>query len=287
MPLCLAAWRDALRNVNRSPENLLKKKNENDGRYAFPEPGLICSDSNLMRQNQYLTVWDKLRPVIINRMNSGMHQVTLLSNQQWRTILGGRQPSDKTRAGSSRIALNDLLSPESVEAGVDLSLMYELPVRQFSNHEAQQMLWELSELSFRYELVMLDGRAVMECIFKDKSYLKELLSPLTRKTDILRCFPFSPSEPRHLAYVSVDHTSRGLASPAIRDRLPYLTALRLVMSHWGGYEKNHLGWLQVPTQDAPDVELQHYERAIALFYTQTFFHHFGRAAVVPMYLSDM
>ena len=284
MPLCLDAWRDALRNVNQKPENLLEKLTENDGKYAFPEPGLICSDNNPTRQNQYLTVWDKLSPVIINRMSAGTHQVTLLSNQQWRTILGGRQPSDKTRAGSSRISLNELLSPESVEAGVDLSRMYEVPVRQYSIREAQRMLWELSELSFRYELVMLDRRAVMGGVFEDTVYKDSLLSPLIRETDILWCFPFGPSEPHHLAYVSVDHASRGLASPAIRDRFPYLTALRRVMHDWAGYEKHHLGWLEEPTQDAPDIELYHYEQTIAHFYTQMFFHHFGRAAIVPMYL---
>ena len=59
-----------------------------------------------------------------------------------------------------RTALNDLLSPDATEAGVDLSRLHEVLVRDFSVHEAQQKLWELSELSFHYELIMLDQRAI-------------------------------------------------------------------------------------------------------------------------------
>ena len=287
MPLCLDAWRHALQNVDRSPGNLLPKQFQNDGKYAFPEPGLICSGNHLARQNQYLTVWEHLRPVIINRMSSDMHRVTLLSNQDWCIVLGGRQPSDKTRTGSLHICLNNLLSPDAAKAGVDLSRIHEAPVKDYSAHEAQQILWELSELSFRYELLMLDRRAIMQLAqaAEDKEF-KDWLSPMSREIHVLHCFPFSPSEPHHLAYVPADHASRGLAFPAIRDRLPYLNALHRLMADWDGYTTHHVGRLHILTQDAPDIELNHYENAITRFYTQTFYRYFGHAAIVPMYLSQ-
>ena len=284
MPLCLDAWRNALQNVDRS--DLLPKQFQNDGKYAFPEPGLICSGNNPTRQNRYLAVWDYLRPVIINRMSSDMHSVTLLSNQEWRTVLGGRPPSDQTRTGSLRTALNDLLSPDATEAGVDLSRLHEVLVRDFSVREAQQKLWELSELSFRYELIMLDRQAIpLASEIEDNKEYKASLSPMARETYVLRCFPFSPSEPHHLAHISINHASQGLASPSIRDRLPYLDNLRRVMTDWDGYIKHHVSRLQCLTQESPKVELEHYEMVIAWFYTQTFYRFFGRAAIIPMYMS--
>jgi hypothetical protein len=287
MPLCLDAWRKALllAGQNSATWRLEKKQSPNDGRYAFPEPGLFCSGDNLVRQNQYLTVWDHLRPVIINRMSSDMGQIELLANQQWRTLLGAHPSSDKTRSGASRLSLNDLLSRDAAEAGVDLSRIHEAPVKQYSISEAQTILWELSELGFRYELVMLDRRAIEPRVFEDQRYKDALLSPLIRESTILRCFPFGPSEPRHLAYTPIHHASRGLASPAVRDRLPYLTALRHVMGEWDGYEKSELGRLQTPTQNSRDSDLYYYEESIAQFYIKMFFRFFGRAAIMPMYIT--
>jgi hypothetical protein len=287
MPLCLDAWRKALQSANQNSATcrLEEKQSPNDGRYAFPEPGLFCSGDNPVRQNQYLTIWDHLRPAIINRMSSDMGQTELLGSQQWRTLLGARPSSDKTRSGASRMSLNDLLSGDAADAGVDLSRIHEAPVNQYSVSEAQRILWELSELGFRYELVMLDRRAIQPRVIEDQRYKDFLLSPLTRESVILRCFPFGPSEPRHLAYAPIHHASRGLASPAVRDRLPYLTALRHVMGEWDGYEKTELGRLQTPTQNSRESDLYYYEESIAQFYVQMFFRFFGRAAIVPMYLT--
>ncbi|KAF8326720.1 hypothetical protein F5887DRAFT_1084334 [Amanita rubescens] len=287
MPLCLDAWRKALllAGQNSATWPLEKKKSPNDGRYAFPEPGLFCYSDNLVRQNRYLTVWDHLHLAIINRMSSDMGQIDLFSSQQWRTLLGAHPSSEKTRTEALRISLNDLLSSDAAEAGVDLSRIHEASVKQYSVSEAQTVLWELSELGFRYELVMLDRRAIEPRVIEDQRYKDSLLSPLKRETHILRCFPFGPSEPRHLAYVPINHASRGLASPAVRDRLPYLTALRYLMGEWDGYEKSELGRLQTPTQNSRDRDLYYYEESIAQFYVQMFFRFFGRAAIIPMYLT--
>jgi len=156
---------------------------------------------------------------------------------------------------------------------------------QYSVSEAQTVLWELSELGFRYELAMLDRRAIEPRVFEDQRYKDSLLSPLIRESHILRCFPFGPSEPRHLAYVPIHHASRGLASLAVRDRLPYLIALRCVMGEWDGYEKSQLGRLQTPTQNSRDSDIYYYEESITQFYVQMFFRFFGRAAIIPMYLT--
>ena len=279
-----------METVDRRPERLYsaKKLNDNDGRYAFPEPGIFCSGDKLDRRNQFLTVWEILYPIVVNRMSSDMGSITLLSNEQWRILLAGRQPNDKTRRGSMRISITDLLTPDATAVGVDLSQIHEAPVREYSIREVREKLWELSELSFRFDLIMLDYKAftAKELRYQatNDEYKAQAWSPLTRDPLIMACFPFGPSDPHHLAFIHPDHARHGLASPAIQDRLPYLNALRKVLGEWDGFAMHDLGRLQIPTEDAPEVESLHYERVIACFYTQSYFRFFGRAAIIPMHL---
>ncbi|KAF8330683.1 hypothetical protein F5887DRAFT_1081524 [Amanita rubescens] len=288
MPPCLDSWRAALRAVDQRRQCLysLEKLSSNDGKYAFPEPGIFCSGDNARRRNKFLTVWEILQPVVVNRMSSDLGSVSLLSNEQWRILLAGREPNDKTKRGSVRASITDLLSQDALDLGVGLSKIHEVEVGEYSIRDAQGVLWELAEMSFRFDLVMLDKKALAARGLENTAYNMQLLSPLSRQRLIMACFPFGPADPRHLAFVDRQHARRGLASPTIRDRIPYLNALRAVMKEWDGYEVHPIGRLEVLTEDAPVVEGMVYEEAVAHFYTQSFFRFFGRAAIVPMYLED-
>ncbi|KAF8322384.1 hypothetical protein F5887DRAFT_1028526 [Amanita rubescens] len=103
-------------------------------------------------------------------------------------------------------------------------------------------MWGISELSFRFELLILDRH----------------LDSLVREGLVLRCF-FRPNQPRRLATVSVRNARLGLASPDVRDRLPYLHALCRVMFEWDNYHRHHVARLPSPTAEAPENELLHYE----------------------------
>ena len=290
MPSCLDSWRDALEEVDCRPERLYSavKLDDNDGRYAFPEPGIFCSGDNPNRRNKFLTMWEIIQPIIINRMSSDLGSISLLSNEQWRILLAGRQPNDKTKRGSARISISELLSPDAAAVGIDFSHIHEAPVREYSICEAQEKLWELAELSFRFDLIMLDRKAfsARELRYQtaNDEYKAKAWSPLAREPLIMACFPFSPSDPHHLAFVHPDHASRGLASPVIQDRLRFLTALHVVMAEWDDYAMHDLGCLEIPKEDTPEVEIHHYERVVACFYTQCYYRFFARAAIVPMYL---
>ena len=287
MPPCLDSWRAALHAVDRNPEHLYsrEKLSPNDGKYAFPEPGIFCSGDNAPRRNKFLTIWEILQPVVVNRMSSDSDSVNLLSNEQWHIILAGREPS-RSKRGSARASILDLLSPDAQELGVELSTIQTVEARDYSTRRAQEVLWELAELSFRFDLVMLDKKALAARGLENTAYNASLLSPLYRERLILACFPFGPSDPRHLAFIEHQHARRGLASPTIRDRIPYLNALRAVMKEWDGYEIHIIGRLAVLTEDAPAIKGRVYEEAVAHFYTQSYFRFFGRAATLPMYLEN-
>ena len=91
-----------------------------------------------------------------------------------------------------------------------------------------------------------------------------------------------PSWPAlHLASVSVQNAHQGLVSPTVQDRLPYLDVLHQVMCDWIDYPEHHIARLPRPTSQSPEVEIMHYEYALARFYTQMYFCYFGRAAIIP------
>ncbi|KAF8342357.1 hypothetical protein F5887DRAFT_974804, partial [Amanita rubescens] len=102
-------------------------------------------------------------------------------------------------------------------------------------------MWGISELSFRFELLILDR---------------------------------------------LRNARLGLASPDVRDRLPYLHALCRVMFEWDNYHRHHVARLPSPTAEAPENELLHYEYPLARFYTHNYFRYFGRAAIIPRTLPD-
>lgn len=234
MAPALQSWQNALSAVNCSPEELFSstKLAENDGRYAFPEPGLFCSGNNDRRRNRFLTIWSTIRDICIYRLASNASRVRLLSNQDWRTFLNGNAPNQQTMAGASRQFLTNLLSPEATALGLDISHLHEVADREFTVRETQEHMWGISELSFRFELFILDRRALDRRLFEGRH---RDLDSLVREELILRCFYFCPDQPRHLATVSVQNARQGLALPNVRDRLPYLNGLRLVMSEWEGY----------------------------------------------------
>ena len=286
MSLSLKSWKKALGAVDHSPEMLFSptKLAENDGKYAFPEPGIFCSGDNANRRNRYLTTWTVIRDICIYRLASNASNVRLLSGQDWRTLLGGRAPNSESKAGASREFLKLLLSPEATKLGIDIANLHQVPDREFTVREVQENMWGISELSFRFELLMLDRRALDRRLFENR---RQELGSLVREELVLRCFYFRPDQPHHLASVSVQNARRGLASPNMRDRLPYLNALRRVMFEWVGYHRqDYLARLPLPTVDTPEVELLYYEYALARYYTQTYFHYFGRAATIPATLPE-
>ena len=285
MPPALQSWQTALSAVNCNPQELfsLTRLAENDGKYAFPEPGLFCSGDNDRRRNRFLTIWSTIRDICIYRLASNASRVRLVSNQDWHTLLSGRAPNQQTMAGASRQFITTLLSPEAAALGVDISHLHEVADREFTVRETQEHMWGISELSFRFELFILDRRALDRRLFEGRH---RDLDSLVREELILRCFYFRTDQPRHLVSVSVQNARHGLASPNVRDRLPYLKALRLVMFEWEGYHRHHVAKLKVPTAETREDDLLHYKYALARFYTQTYYRYFAQAAIIPRTLLD-
>lgn len=260
--------------------------------YAFPEPGLVAGVQTPEKQARFLYNWLKARPALLYRLASSTSTARLLSNHSWRALLnyGGAdvQPlagssSKTTKSFQRRQEMHELLGNCMEEAGVDLQPMdddtHQVVWREQqvtlgtlpSTEVAQEILWELYELNFRFEFLAVDRRAQ---VVEDKS--------LGHQDLLLACFPGDAP----FMVVDIDLASKGLGSALLSERSPYIIAMKAVMRGWRGRVPKEIGALEKPFQEYTMQELVSLENAVAGFYTQSFFDHFGRAAIVPHCLPD-
>lgn len=260
MPLSIPAWRDALQAVNHDQRPL-----SYNTRYIFPEAALFAS-TNESRRTKFFTTWIAIRPACIYRIVS-VQKATPLSNQQWRDFLldGLLSLSRESKLVRRREEVRSMFAGALEELKID----FHAPSSDFSRDmrlsDMQRVLWELTELNFRFELLALDKRASSCNRDEDE-----------RQAMVLKCFPDND-----LLLVNTGLANVGLQSLDYRVRLPYLLGLKALLRDWDGLKPTPLVLPDFPSHDFTELEVRQLEDSIARFYTQSFYHFFGRAATVP------
>jgi len=261
-------------------EFALQEQIPTDLGYVFPEPALFVSTQSSIRQDVYFHGWLKYRDVLLYRLSSDFNAAPM-PNIVWRKLLAFELDNSKdkrdigaskrTRAAKQRDLVNDFLQDCLEAPGV---LFSETEVGQLSwngkvvenvsNLEREEILWELAELNFRFELLVLDSCASSN-VDDDRYKL------------VGECFPGCASG-ISLLVADLGAANHGLASTNWEERSQYLMALKRRMMTWRGdipliilVEKYK--WKE---QDIRDLE-----DAITSFYTQSFYRFFRRAAIVP------
>lgn len=138
------------------------------------------------------------------------------------------------------------------------------PPPRIADSEAQALLWRLSELNFRFEFLALHKRA----------------GPAGCNTVDCNQAICDALQVSSLQVVDMDTAGEGIHSNDWHSRLPSLLRLATIMRAWSGDKPLPL------LQDKPVLEYSErdtavLEEAVARFYTDMFFIHFGRAAVIP------
>jgi hypothetical protein len=263
MPLPISSWRDALKAVKRD-----ETPASYNTRYLFPEAAIFAS-TNETRRAKFFATWNVFRPACILRVFSADSLASPLSGQQWRDFLldglleHSREPTLVRQREQARAIFADALDELQI-----------VPCPPLSNHfptvpvdQAQKVLWELTELNFRFELLALDRRASASPSQNEHE----------RQAMVLKCFNV-PS----LIVVDVQHPNSGLQAHDWQQRLPFLLALRALMRDWNGLKPTPLLLPDLASLDMyTEADVQQLEIHIAHFYTQTFYSLFGRAAVIP------
>jgi len=76
----------------------------------------------------------------------------------------------------------------------------------------------------------------------------------------------------------------GLAADSLRDRLPHLISMVLVMQSWKGINPAAFDIANQSPPDISDQQAKELEDIVTKYYCQQFFNHFGHAAQVPHHL---
>jgi hypothetical protein len=253
-----------LADVKDDPSRVDERyRSANDRKYVFPDPGIFLG-ANAIRRAKYFLTWQAIEPACIHRLLSST--APPLSNQEWRDILIGSlefKSSDSACAKAQEHARR-LLGSAIDDLHLNVTDPATPPPPPISDHEAQAILWRLSELNFRFELLALHTRAgpagcdAVECDQAVRNALQ-----LTS-----------------LQAVDMATSLEGFRSRDWRSRLPSLLQLATLMRVWSGDKP--LPLLQdKPLAEYTELDTRVLEDAVARFYTDTFFVFFGRAAVIP------
>lgn len=184
---------------------------------------------------------------------------------------------ENTRSGKHReLAADFLQNCLDVVEGVELvdsngELKWNGHVVETPNNlEREEILWELAELNFRFELLALDARATGRRPGPDRQQL------------ITSCFPGGERGVGSLLIADLGAANHGLASENWEEKALYLVGLKKIMATWHGDPPliilaKKYKWSK--------CEIEDLEVAIASFYVQSFYNNFRRAPVVPRGLS--
>jgi hypothetical protein len=238
-------------------------RSPNDRKYVFPEPGIFLG-ANPVRRAKYFLTWQAIEAACIHRLLSST--APPLSNQEWRDILVGSlefKSSDSACAKAQEHARR-LLGSAIDDLHFNVVDPATPPPPPIGDPEAQAILWRLSELNFRFELLALHKRAGP--VDSDTVKCDEAVRDALQLTS--------------LQAVDADTSVEGFRSRDWRSRLPSLLRITTLMRVWSGDKP--LPLLQdKPLHEYTERDTGVLEDAVARFYTDTFFIFFGRAAVIP------
>lgn len=140
----------------------------------------------------------------------------------------------------------------------------------------QEIIWELAELNWRYEVLTLDKFAAPH-LWRDED------AAGARTSAILAIFAPSASFVLTHAPFPTENSIISAATPAAR--LQAFTAFRRVMSHWPACPAHIKQWsadVVPPSSDSAEIPIV--ESQTMLFYCQTFYEYFRRPPILPCIL---
>jgi hypothetical protein len=189
----------------------------------------------------------------------------LLTSQEWRDALMGKvtvQGGSHTKSRLRSAGIEQLLRPAMEACRIDSHRSFPVDLRDhppIPAHQAQEIIWEVAEMNFRFELLALDRRA----------------SGLDRHDECRQCFAGGM-----LIAIPIEISKRGLAAIELRERHRYNVRLAKLMCAWHGVPRVLRDAAEEKTWTDP--EMRELDKKVAAFYCQEFYEYFGRAAVIPM-----
>lgn len=273
MPRRSSEWDAAMRSVDRSAP---ARASHEIWPYLIPEPSLVLGPADPERQKRYVKNWLRIRLAWLYLLRSSAPEVP---PQWWRDYLNGDTvtptpaPTPDTRRGKRLEEVKKVFGhafdmshyqPEGIIT------WFGYRMRELEPLLCQQVIWELFDLGFRYELLQLDRVLVPLHNQPEAEVLREeLVAEVFANRDLYQVneLPVSSAAPALCALV-----------PHARVRC--VEALRQVIMRWPLCPQAVL-CAQPLRLDSNATTICDVEAQVAGFYVQTFFAYAGRAPLVP------
>lgn len=280
-----------LQKIDRGSQasNRLRTTHSTKWVYFLPPPGLFFGVDTQERQNQYLQIWRFARPAMVCRIFSRRSITKIvetdgydiaLSNPTWKAFLGqGLLPvfldNRQTDRAAEFVKLRRMFTNWLPKECLGECIPKECP--PMTPHLARITIWDLCEYEFRMELVALDEAVTPPPPnLKTESELAEFR--FARQSLIVDCLP---GKWNGLISVVRENARSGLADPVWVERLPYLRAFWKVMDDWVTLTEKPYSWRRLADGASVSTELGlEWEKALVLYYAQTFFDYFGRPPIL-------
>ncbi|KAG1844543.1 hypothetical protein DFJ58DRAFT_844036 [Suillus subalutaceus] len=283
MPPMNSFFKIALEDANKDIIRIKHPRDKMDDGYSLPDPGLFVNVLSPQSLVKYLANWLACRPTWIERVYDERPR-PLPRAQNWRDFLisqHAQEPSNTRTSGktSKSKAATALLFQKEVPVlralwagptnvhwrGKDIAIStLDNPPADL----ARQIVYEICEQSFRYELLDLDEHLGRDAR-KDKEARKE-------RMELLRSI--FPSKSLKVWNRDLPQENDGLNAPSFDAALPYFESFRKVLSAWEHFPES----LKQPF-DATGREHNIWKgmKECCLFYVQSYFDNTGRPPVVP------
>ncbi len=293
-PPALPAWSTALMSINERSEHATASFPEPvTETYMFPGPALI-TNVNPIRQKAYLQQLDHCLDALKFRATAIGSDAVPLRPQQWRDVLalslkradGNTSSSKSTPSPSIKAfeAAEKMLGLCMQGQGVQVQLVppSSSPDEQpFNFLRGRQLIWELCELNFRYELLALDHRVF--CAAEVPIEVTTATGAINdsnsdRQNAILAVFSGNSLIPPAEGGAEGGLLDDDGFSGKWEKRRERLCNLRDLMRSWSVPLPVECKGLMGPTETEGGLAV---EKALAMHYAQTFFDFFGRPPVLP------
>lgn len=295
-------WIRAITNMNTDPaRKRYVQKAEAEGGYILPNPSLFVRTATSNKRNLYFSNWLQYQSLFLYRLTTPGGQ-SPLSSQLWRDILNTSPQSDtsppsgsvsdasSTKVQKRRELLTSVLSQSNLtDNGLDIrdsspNISWNGQILTYGqNFEVpigREILWELSELNFRFDLISLDRHLYRPSL--DPDHASHCHS--SSEDRLLLCLPKGAMSCLMLA--NLEDAGTGLASTDWQIRRPCTVGLRIVMRSWHGFlemaEKDR-ELMRKSTEILRCIEENYipFEKSLTAVYVQLFFDSFGRAPCLP------
>jgi hypothetical protein len=267
LPPTILSWKLAMEHADKAPTRVHGPVSVGTW---FPDPCLICTTSEDPRK-RYLVTWLSIRSAWLNRITTPT--ASPIHPRMWRGFLNSILNPEQVFSGSS-----DLFGAEFMQLHITAHQSPALltwrdstiTVDTLTAEHIHQVLWDLAEHNFRFELLALD---------KEMSPVAWGGDSGTREEVVLRVFAGGAgvvlgSEP-------FPHQNWGLGTLRVEDRTPFIEHFRTLLSSW----PNAPSALQNPLGASPiNTHVLAVERSATLFYVQTFFDTYGRPPIIPRHI---